>query len=63
MEKLSKAAEFDLFRDSLKHDYVLISGVLWSGYSKYLILECLLKSFDRWKIVDNARDTDDVWEM
>ena len=47
VEKLSKAAEFDLFRDSLKHDYVLISGVVRSGYSNYLILECLLKSFDR----------------
>ena len=28
-----------------------------------LIYGCLLKSFNRWKIVDNARDIDDIWEM
>ena len=28
VEKLSKAAELELFRDSLKHYYLVISGVL-----------------------------------
>ena len=32
-EKLSKTAELELYRDSLKHDYLVISGVLWFGCS------------------------------
>ena len=46
-EKLSKVAELELYKDSLKHDYLVISGVLQFGCSQYLIFECLLKSFDR----------------
>ena len=52
VEKLSKAAELELYRDSLKHDYLVISGLLWSGWSFYSIFECLLKSFDGWKNFD-----------
>ena len=33
VEKLSEAAELELYRDSIKHDYLVISGVLWFGCS------------------------------
>ena len=33
VKTLSKAAELELYRDSLEHDYLVIYGVLWFGCS------------------------------
>ena len=59
MEKLSKAAALELYRDSLKHDYLLNSGVHWSAApSIWFSNVCWNHS-----IVENARDIADVWGM
>ena len=54
-DKLNEVAQLQLYRDFLKHEFLVVSWVLW--FRMFVEIVLLLK------IVDNARDIINVWEI
>ena len=63
VEKLSKAAEMELYKDSLKHDYLVVSGGLLLGRSQYLKIRMFVEIIRSLKNCLHARDIANVWEI